>query len=631
MKEKFLVSRSRLIEILRGEKILQSNDVNVKKLMSEIKSGNIQLPSIQREWIWNDEKIRDIVASVISDYPIGAVLFLKCEDSPIFACNPISGVEFAKNILPKNLILDGQQRLTAIYGAMYNIGQPVSFKKGKSSEERYYYLDIEKVLEDSNDTVEAIISVPKDKKVKKSSKKNAGLDLSTLEKEFENKMFPLNIILSDDEKSDWEDNYKKHYRDKEDVELSKQIENEFKKFKKIFTVLASYTIPVISLDSDTEMDAVCKIFEKVNSSNQPLTGFDLVVAIYAKDNFDLKEDWKNFQINVFSKGILEVFDSKNFLRACKLFAGYKNNNLTFKKNVVTDLKLEYYKKYSEIVSNGFREAKKLLDEEGIVAKNNLPYSSQLIPLGVICALLYENNNLISNSDSVRQKVKQWYWCCVFSKYYENGANDTKFFGDITNFMNWINGGDTPSLIKDFEFDLSKFKDITSNSGALFNGIIALLVKNSCKDFANGRIIKDLYKNGDIAVEIHHIFPKNSYQRQYQDLIESVINKTPLSKKTNGILGDITPSKYLEKIMTGEDSADQNRRRTKKSTTELVSEENLEIYLKSHLIDMEDLENDNFKNFICHRAKKVLKAIFNATGREFVEPTDAEIKKIFFDK
>ena len=52
--------------------------------------------------------------------------------------------------------------------------------------------------------------------------------------EFENKMFPLNIILSDDEKSDWEDNYKKYYRDKKDDELSKQIENEFKELKKIF-------------------------------------------------------------------------------------------------------------------------------------------------------------------------------------------------------------------------------------------------------------------------------------------------------------------------------------------------------------------------------------------------------------
>jgi len=602
--------------------------------MSELKSGLIQLSSIQREWIWNDEKIRDIVASVISDYPIGAVLFLKCEDSPVFACSPISGVELLKDISPKNLVLDGQQRLTAIYEAMYNIGQPVSFKKGKSSEERYYYLDIEKILEDSSDTVDAIISVPKDKKVKKSSKKNTGLDLSTLEKEFENKMFPLNIIFDHDKKekisndlmtkSKWSEKYKEYYRNKNDDELYKKILSEFEELDEIFGRLKGYTIPVISLDSDTEMDAVCKIFEKVNSSNQPLTGFDLVVAIYAKDKFDLKENWKEFQKDVFSKGILEGFEPKNFLRACKLFAGYKNNNLTFKKNVITDLKLEHYKKYSKIVSNGFREAKKLLDEEGIVTKNNLPYSSQLITLGVICALL---ENSISSSDKIRQKVKQWYWCCVFRKYYENGANDAKFFSDITNLMNWINENEIPEVVKDFEFDLSKFKDITSNSGALFNGIIALLVKNNCKDFASGTIIKDLHKNGDVAVEIHHLFPKNSYQRQYPDLIDSVLNKTPLSKKTNGILGDIAPSKYLEKIMTGEYSAD--KKKSKKSATELVSEENLEIYLKSNLIDMEDLENDNFKNFICHRAKKFLKEICNATGKNFLEPSDEELEKNFF--
>ena len=54
---------------------MKSNDINIKTLMADIKSGAIQLPSIQRDWTWNDEKVRDIIASVISDYPIGAVLF----------------------------------------------------------------------------------------------------------------------------------------------------------------------------------------------------------------------------------------------------------------------------------------------------------------------------------------------------------------------------------------------------------------------------------------------------------------------------------------------------------------------------------------------------------------------------
>ena len=45
--------------------------------------------------------------------------------------------------------------------------------------------------------------------------------------------------------------------------------------------------------------------------------------------------------------------------------------------------------------------------------------------------------------------------------------------------------------------------------------------------------------------------------------------------------------------------------------------------------MEDLENDNFENFICHRARKFLKEICNTTGKEFSEPSDEEIKKNFF--
>ena len=128
---------------------MQSNDVNIKELMSGIKKGTIQLPSIQREWRWYDEQVRDIIASVIADYPIGAVLFLQCKSKSDFDFSPIQGASPAENAEVENLILDGQQRLTAIFGAMYNAGSPLEVRKSKNSdkyEERYYYLDIEKVI-----------------------------------------------------------------------------------------------------------------------------------------------------------------------------------------------------------------------------------------------------------------------------------------------------------------------------------------------------------------------------------------------------------------------------------------------------------------------------------------------------
>lgn len=607
--------------------------------MADIKSGAIQLPSIQRDWTWNDEKVRDIIASVISDYPIGAVLFLECKKIPDFECTPINGVELSEDVSPENLILDGQQRLTAIYCAMYNVGKPVYVTKGKKAEEHFYYLDIEKVLEDTNDKFDAIISVPKNKKIKKNNKdKNSGLDLSTIEKEFENKMFPLNIILNHEEetaenlmtKSKWENQCKDYYREK-DEKLYRQICAQFESLEKIFDKLNRYTIPVISLSKNTKLDAVCKIFEKVNSSNEPLTAFDLLNAIYAKKKCNLNNEWEEIKRKTFSKGILTGIAPKDFLRACKLFAGYKNNSYdNFKKNIIIDLKYEDYESSKEIVAEGFKKAKALLEEEGIISQNRLPYSSQLIPLSVICALLAEN---IANSDNVRQKVKQWYWCGVFSKYYENAANDSKFFKNISSVMDWIVDGDkkTPDMVKDFSFDLEKLKDITANSGALFYGIIALIVKNNCKDFASGRFIKDLFRSGneDETVEIHHIFPKESYENKYRNFIDSVINKTPISRKTNKVLGDVAPSVYLEKITTGDYSDGKKKKRVKNTSADFVSRENLKSHLLSHFINISDLESDNFEDFICHRAMYLLNEIALVTDTKISNYDVEEVKKNFF--
>ena len=612
--------------------------------MSGIKKGTIQLPSIQREWRWYDEQVRDIIASVIADYPIGAVLFLQCKSKSDFDFSPIQGASPAENAEVENLILDGQQRLTAIFGAMYNAGSPLEVRKSKNSdkyEERYYYLDIEKVINDSSD-VDAIISVPKDKRIKK-SKKVVWLDLSDEKKEFENKMFPLNIILCDDKnlmtKSKWINSCKKYYRDEKNAgeETLNYLDDLFEKFDEIFNRLQAYTIPVISLKKDTSMEAVCKIFEKVNSGNSPLNQFDLVVAIYAKSKFSLKDNWEFLKRNTFSRGILDKFEPKDFLRACKFFINYRNGNSNFKKNIVTDLACEDYKSCFETVSKGFIDAKTLLDEEGVTVKNNLPYGPQLISLAVICALLIDKNgnSSVFNSKTVRQRVMQYYWCCVFSEYYGNGANDSKLFNDVINVMQWLNDDKIPDIVNDFEFDPAKLKDVTSSTSAVFSGIVALLIQNNCKDFASGRNIRDLYNDKNVSVEIHHIFPKKSYMASNGTLNESILNKTPLSKTTNDILGDISPKNYLRNIMIGDDSDIKSNRKSKKfskkSSAELVSEDDLREHLKSHWIDIEDLENDSFENFICHRAKQILRAIFNASGKNFFEPNDQELKKIFFGK
>lgn len=100
---------------------------------------------------------------------------------------------------PDELILDGQQRLTSLYNALYS-RNPVHTRTDKGKDiDRYYYLDIEKVLDPKADDEEVVISVPASKKTTSDFGRKVDIDLSTREQEFKLKMFTLNIILDTSE------------------------------------------------------------------------------------------------------------------------------------------------------------------------------------------------------------------------------------------------------------------------------------------------------------------------------------------------------------------------------------------------------------------------------------------------
>ncbi|MYG07096.1 DUF262 domain-containing protein, partial [Candidatus Poribacteria bacterium] len=105
--------------------------------------GRIQLPDFQRDWIWDDYRIRSLLASVSQAFPIGAVLTLAV-DSKNSLTRLVEGVNREKVIeSPNTLILDGQQRLTALFQSLkFECG--VYTKNKDKTVTRYYYLDIKK-------------------------------------------------------------------------------------------------------------------------------------------------------------------------------------------------------------------------------------------------------------------------------------------------------------------------------------------------------------------------------------------------------------------------------------------------------------------------------------------------------
>ena len=131
----------------------------LEKLLDSIYDGRIQLPEFQRPWIWDDEHIKMIIASISHRYPIGTILMLDCGKNGLpFASRTVEGV-ICENSSPEKLILDGQQRLTALFQSLYS-NLPANPKSSMSSTsgkrlKRWYYMEIEKAITPSEENIES--------------------------------------------------------------------------------------------------------------------------------------------------------------------------------------------------------------------------------------------------------------------------------------------------------------------------------------------------------------------------------------------------------------------------------------------------------------------------------------------
>lgn len=572
---------------------MQTNDRPISELMISINKGAIQLPDFQRGWVWEDWRIKALIASITNNYPVGAAMFLEYGNDNIrFKYRVIEGVT-ATDVIPTELILDGQQRLTSIYSSLYSRNAVhTRTDKGKKIF-RYYYIDIKKACDPNCDRVDAIFSVPETRIITSNFGRNIELDLSDRTKEFENKMFPLNLILDFPEEQNWQNEYYAFYN------YNQEIIKEFTEFnKKIIMQTLQYKIPVISLGKDTPKEAVCQVFENVNTGGVSLTVFELVTAIFAMDDFELRKDWEERKAKYFDGDLLSCITATDFLTACTLLSTYKKGGtVSCKKKDVLNLSLKDYNNFADALSEGFVEAEKILQEERIFSNKDLPYSTQLIPLAALCTLLSNGNRI--KVTNIKNKIRQWYWCGVFGELY-GGANETRYVNDVVGVMNWIeNNGNVPKTIQESYFNPTRLLTLQSRQSAAYKGIMALILKNHCKDFISGREMDfTVYKSENI--DIHHIFPRSYCEKNNlsKEKWNSVVNKTPISYSTNREIGGVAPSEYLKKIEE-KGQVDYN---------------SLNDYLQTHLIDVSAARSNDFEKHIVLRAKLLLDAIEKATGK-----------------
>ena len=172
-----------------------STKLSLYEILRRVQTGQIQLPDFQRGWVWDDGRIKGILASIAKSFPIGAVMLLETGNETVrFKTKPIEGVKLSIPTKPDLLILDGQQRITSLYQAIVQ-NEVVTTRNERGHEiKRWYYIDMSMALDANADLEEAIISISEKKQITENIGRTIILDLSTPEHEYKNLMYPVCML-----------------------------------------------------------------------------------------------------------------------------------------------------------------------------------------------------------------------------------------------------------------------------------------------------------------------------------------------------------------------------------------------------------------------------------------------------
>ena len=584
-----------------------STKTPLRDLLQDIRKGTIQLPDFQRGWVWDDDHIRDLLVSLARSFPIGAVMLLETGGEVRFQTRPIEGIDPAdlEEPEPESLILDGQQRLTTLTQAI-GITAPVDTRTAKGKRiRRHYYFDIRQALEAPESLDEAVVAVDEHRQLRSDFGRQVDLDLSTTELECRHLHFPCDQIMRSD---DWEQALYKHAPD--DFPLFMRFRSQ------VLDAFRNYALPVIQLGKETTKEAVCLVFEKVNTGGVQLSVFELITASYAADGYNLRDDWYGSTIRdvesrkerIEAKPVLKGTQATEFLQALSLLhshqgrtedlaAGRPPRPINAKRAAVLQLPLEAWNTWADPLETGFLTVASFLRQQGFYCRREVPYSTQLVPLAAVLTHLGER----WREPRILDKLTRWFWCGVLGELY-GGAVETRMANDFEDLLRCFeDDAHLPKTVRDASFQSERLDSLRTRNSAAYKGIHILILRSDSRDWFWKSTIRDL-DTDEVNLDIHHIFPKKwCLDRKIPaERYDSILNKATISYKANRSIGGEAPSIYVPRL--------QKRKEVG------LDESEMNDLLESHALSSTLLRAEAFDNFIEDRRDRLCELIANAMGK-----------------
>ena len=586
------------------------NQFTLNNLLSRLQEGRFVVPDFQREFEWSPWDIRDLMRSIFLDYYVGSLLLWKGKEANFsaLACEPIYG--HPSDGSPEHIVLDGQQRLTALYYACVAPDIPLPNRSNRA----IYFIKVDHFMREEYDDAFGY-----DWRSRRIAKLENDPTL-----QYQEHFFPLSIVGAGGwEMPTWVQGYTQFWQDKlseanergdnaeiERVKLCAENAKKFGKFLKDLT--EQYQISYIELDKDLGLDKICDIFTQINSKGIRLDVFDLLNALLKPKDLQLKFMWREAKgrlsfvdspkLNVYILQVMSIlkqaYCSPKYLYY--LMPGHEKTIRTPDGHIDKEVLIENTEDFVDLWNTSVGALEQAIDmlrhpqEFGVTSSKYLPYVSILPAFSALQE--YVRRLPADQRLEGQRKVRFWYWASIFTNRY-SGSVESTAARDFQNVRTWIQDSDAePPLIQEFK---SRFKNLDllreiKFGSSTYNGLFNLLVMNGARDWITGNIPA----NG--ALDDHHIVPASWGEENLSDRsVHSILNRTPLLDETNRhVIGKKLPNEYLPELIAK--NGENHVRKILES--HLISPAAFDILLR------DDFSPEDFEEFINERQRSFVEAI-----------------------
>jgi hypothetical protein len=602
----------------------------IAELLVEARTGALQLPDFQRQYRWDDERITELLLTVVRGHPMGVLTLLETstvdggrEDAAVrFKPTPLSGVDPKGVARPQFLLLDGQQRVTSLVQALGRQGVVETLNSRGQKVTRRYVLDIDAAADPDGDPRALVVSLPGDGVVRAAHGSRPAYEVTSIEGQVAAGLMPVGTLFRPSAAGDWLRRWawaagENGVDDRFDI-VDSVIE-------RIVTPAFDYQVPAIVLDADTGREAVASVFEKVNTGGLPLDVFELLTASFAADtsyhrefgsDFRLGDDWELTQHVLDAHPVLREVRRTDVLQAVTLLATVEARRrhtgpgrppaVSARREDVLGLDLAAYLRWAPALREALGWTAGFLADQCIHTSALLPYRSQLVSLAVIRVVVGPT----IDRPPVLQRIRRWYWSGVFAELY-GGSTETRMVRDVEQVPPWalapLAGAApeprAPDALSARLVPVSRIASVQSRGSAVYRGLVSLVLGAGAVDWAEG-VPLDADAFGGRQVDLRPVFSRAWCADHGVDAgpRDSVVNKVPLTARTAALMGVAEPSVYLHEMEKRDD----------------LRSSALDARLATHAVDAWALRADDFDAFFTARHRALVRLVEEATGRPMTD-------------